>query len=72
MVTLRYTTNGLMFRRAFHDDSWKGKLRTLLEAGIEVFVEEKGLTRSAAKRGPRATSSDPTRGVRAGRAPATL
>jgi hypothetical protein len=41
MVTLRYTTNGLTFRRAFHDDSWKVKLRTLLEAGVEVFVEEK-------------------------------
>ena len=72
MVILRYTTNGLAFRRVFHDDSWKVKLRTLLEAGIEVFfVEEKGLTRSAAKRRPRATSSNPTR-VRAGRAPATL
>jgi hypothetical protein len=44
MVILRYTTNGLTFRRVFRDDSWKVKLRTLLEAGIEVFVEEKGLT----------------------------
>ena len=26
-------TNGLAFRRDFHDDSWKVKLRTLLEAG---------------------------------------
>ena len=52
MVILRYTTNGLTFRRAFHDDSWKVKLRTLLEAGIEVFVEEKGLTRSWRNAGP--------------------
>ena len=43
MVILRYTANGLTFRRVFHDDSWKVKLRTLLEAGVEVFVEEKGL-----------------------------
>jgi hypothetical protein len=44
MVILRYTINGLTFRRAFRDDSWKVKLRTLLEAGIDVIVEEKGLT----------------------------
>jgi len=34
LVILRYTMNGLAFRRDFHDDSWKVKLRTLLEAGI--------------------------------------
>jgi hypothetical protein len=38
----------LTFRRVFHDDSWKVKLRTLLEAGIEVFVEENGLTAQSA------------------------
>ena len=25
MVILRYTTNGLAFRRVFHDNSWKAK-----------------------------------------------
>ena len=50
MVILRYTTNGLTFRRGFMDDSWKVKLRTLLEAGIEVFVEEVGLTAQPATR----------------------
>jgi hypothetical protein len=44
MVILHYTINGLTFRRVFHDDSWTVKLRTLREAGIKVFVEEKGLT----------------------------
>jgi hypothetical protein len=34
VVILRYTINGLAFKRAFHDDLWKVKLRTLLEAGI--------------------------------------
>ena len=29
MVILRYTINGLAFRRDFHDDSLKVKLRTL-------------------------------------------
>ena len=61
MVILRYTTNGLTFRRAFHDDSWKVKLRTLLEAGIEVSVEEMGLTRSWRNAGP-----EPRRAIRRG------
>ena len=43
MVILRYTINGLTFKRVF-TTSWKVKLRTLLEAGVDVLVEEKGIT----------------------------
>jgi hypothetical protein len=55
-------TNGLAFRRDFHDDSWKVKLRALLEAGIEVLVEEKGLTAQPRQRWP--AHKSPARRIR--------